>query len=199
MSDITYELAHEFFNYDPLTGEMTWKKGRPCGKGINRSYAGKAAGYKGLSGSQKITYTAVEFRGKPYYVHRLAWLMTYGKMPDNVIDHIDGNGQNNRISNLRDVSKGTNRRNAPTLQVNNTTGFNGVSWDDKLKKYRAVLVTDGMHHWLGRHDTAEEAAMARRRKEIEMFGEYRDPAGFVVKVDKDNVNLNDLLSIFKKK
>lgn len=63
-----------------------------------------------------------------YLGHRLACLYTYGFLPEGVIDHIDGNGLNNRMSNLRAVDSATNGRNSK-LSKNNTSGVNGVWWN----------------------------------------------------------------------
>jgi hypothetical protein len=57
------------------------------------------------------TYISVEVDGVVYRAGRLAWFMYYGKWPEKVIDHINGNPADNRICNLRDVSQQENTLN----------------------------------------------------------------------------------------
>ena len=60
--------------------------------------------------------------------HSAVWAWHHGRLPEKQIDHIDGNEQNNRIENLREVSSGENKLNTlldwnPNMQ----TGLPGVS------------------------------------------------------------------------
>lgn len=57
-------------------------------------------------------YWKVTINGKVHGVHRLLWEATYGSIPDGyVIDHIDRDGFNNSLDNLRCVPKGANKAN----------------------------------------------------------------------------------------
>lgn len=52
-------------------------------------------------------YYIIMIEGKRYFEHRLVWLYHYGEFPPNnlVIDHIDRNRMNNKIENLRLLSR----------------------------------------------------------------------------------------------
>ena len=58
-------------------------------------------------------------------VHRIAWCIAYGREPQHTIDHIDRNKQNNRLSNLRDVTMRENNLNKD-IKPNKDTGQRGI-------------------------------------------------------------------------
>lgn len=93
------------------------------------------------------------------YTHRAVWLLGTGSWPPNDIDHIDGNRQNNRLSNLRSVTAKQNHENRATSS-NNTSGFPGVYWVTKRKRWKSQLMLDGRPHFLGYFENKEDARVA---------------------------------------
>lgn len=136
--------AADFFDYSSETGVI-----------LNRR-TGKQAGYVNDRG-----YVVVEFRGKRYKAHRIAWTIFHGEIPAAEIDHIDQNKQNNRISNLRVVDGQTNRKNR-NVQRNNTSGVMGVCFHVRMNKWIARIKVDGSYVWLGQFDTKQEAVDVRK-------------------------------------
>jgi len=106
-------------------------------------------------------YLLVQLGVKHYALHRLAWLYVYGKYPEGVIDHLDHNKKNNAIENLRDISQLENCKNQK-LQTNNTSGFTGVHWHKRRKKWIADIKIDNKKKHLGCFDSIEEAVEVRR-------------------------------------
>jgi len=88
-----------------------------------------------------------------------------------VVDHIDGNGLNNRRSNLRICTRPENTRNRRP-NPNTSTGYKGVWRDKRTGRYWAQIYFKGKSTRLGSFDTAVEAAHAYDRKAIELFGEF---------------------------
>ena len=91
---------------------------------------------------------------KSYRVHRLIykfnnpeWDITY--TPDNEIDHIDNDKSNNNIENLRIVNNSENQQN-----IHSTKGY---TWIKRDNKYRAQIKVNKKQHYLGLHDTIDEA------------------------------------------
>lgn len=112
-----YPAWHELFNYEPETGLLTWKVKRP---GRSSPNVGEEAG--NVSGR----YRSVQHKRKRYYVHRIIWELLSGPIPAGLcIDHIDGDGLNNKRSNLRLTTLSLNQRNR-TVNSNNSTGIAGV-------------------------------------------------------------------------
>jgi hypothetical protein len=91
-----------------------------------------------------------------------------------MIDHINGNGVNNQRSNLRICSTEENAKNQ-RIQRNNTSGFKGVSWIKRDKKWRAVIYYNGKLRILGTFQIKEEAADAYDRAACELYRDYALP------------------------
>ena len=136
-----------FLNYDPITGNLTWIVSR----GTIRK--GSIAGSKRDDG-----YLRVCLFKRNYFAHRVAWGLHYGEWPQNVIDHIDGDRENNKIYNLRDVTVSENGQNRRTPASNSTTGYLGVCFDKKFGKFKAAIKYNGRNKSLGHFETAQEAA-----------------------------------------
>jgi hypothetical protein len=116
-----------------------------------------------------LCYCRIRIYGKNYFAHRLIWLSKYGVNPK-IIDHIDGNGLNNKLSNLREVSAKQNslNRSAPV----NGVKINGVYHRKKCNSWEASIKVDGTYKYLGRHKTLLDAACARISYE-NLVGGYR--------------------------
>ncbi len=100
--------------------------------------------------------------GEKLLAHRAVWCLATGRWPTATIDHINGNRQDNRICNLRDVAHAQNCRNQPLSKVN-TSGFTGVSFDAARNKYAAHITVDGRTLHLGRFDSLADARRARQQ------------------------------------
>ena len=102
-------------------------------------------------------YKVFSFKGKRYYVHRVIYEMHYGPIPVGmVVDHVWRNRADNRIENLRVVTKSDNAKNAK-LYSNNSSGVTGVRWDSQSGKYYAYIKVDGKLKSLGLFESKQEA------------------------------------------
>ena len=109
-------------------------------------------------------YIVIGVCGKNYRAHLLAWFYTYGEWPSLDIDHINGNRADNRIKNLRVVTRKENSRNS-SLRSNNTSGQVGVSYMQRLGKWRAYITENGKQIGLGLYSSVELATEARKKAE----------------------------------
>ena len=149
------EFLQEKLSYCPETGVLTWKVGNGC-----LVKAGDKAG------TTADGYTRIGLKGRVYKAHRLAWKLHYGTDPVGQVDHRNGNGFDNRISNLREATHSQN-------MWNQARPDKGVSFCGKQrKKWKALVAADNVTHRLGSFETKEEALEAVRAKREELHGEF---------------------------
>lgn len=87
-----------------------------------------------------------------------------------IVDHIDGNGLNNRRSNLRTVSVLANNRNVSRARIDSASGVLGVCWHARDRKWQALIRVDGRRIHLGCFPTIEQATAARLAAEAKYWG-----------------------------
>lgn len=149
----SYKDVAKLFQYDPDTGEFTYAGEFPRRK--------KTVGNKKLNKSGN-TYLVISCGGRGarrnFYAHRLAWVIHYGELPCGVIDHVDGNGLNNSISNLRCVTQSENLRNSRRRE--SKSGATGVR--EVNGKWQARIVVCGKEISLGVYISKDDAVLARQ-------------------------------------
>jgi len=93
--------------------------------------------------------------------------------PDKEVDHINGDGLDNRRINLRICSHAENHRNlAKRAPETASSPFKGVCWDAERGKWMAKILADGHTKFLGRFDSGGEAAVAYDIEAEKIFGEF---------------------------
>ena len=166
------------FSYDHSTGNLTWMPrtgGTPVDARFNTKTSGRVAGspcYHGPERNKKPRGIAIGYRGQDLYAHRIVWEMHHGPIPEGlVIDHINGNPLDNRLSNLRLATKTQNYHNQG-LGMKNRSGIKGVHFDKARGKWRAEIRFYNKVVGLGRFDTKGMAAVARAKAALRYHGEF---------------------------
>jgi hypothetical protein len=152
---ITQNRLMHLLDYNPDTGLFTWL--RPTSNRVTR---GEIAG--SVLKMKSATYTRISLDGGRYQAHRLAFLYMEGKLPPELTDHKDGNGQNNKWSNLRKATRSENNKNA-NMRSHNTSGYNGVGWCKQKKKWQAIVTSEGTVKHLGFFANKNDAIEARHK------------------------------------
>lgn len=169
---VSQDFLKSILEYDPDIGLFLWKK-RPAisfegdehGKQTRANkWNGRFAGKQAFTAKNTGGYFHTKINDRVYLAHRVAWVIQFGEWP-NIIDHINGRVDDNRICNLRNVSKSANGRNR-RISSNNASGFSGVSFRSDQGKWHAAGGDGKKRRHLGLYDTKSEAVKARAEFEI---------------------------------
>jgi hypothetical protein len=134
---------NEYLQYDPETGVITWIKPR------QKIQVNNIAGYIKPDG-----YLQIRFKGKNYYAHRVAWYLHYGVWPTNHIDHINGITNDNRISNLRDVTRSKNLLNQKRHREKTVKYY---TYNKQSQLWKVQKRINGKKTFFGYFETEEKA------------------------------------------
>lgn len=165
----------KLLKYDSESGKLFWRSREPSDfqSGPRRSAEHKCANWNSKNAG-KEAFTAGNGRhlvgaigGKLFLAHRIIWVLVTGEVPG-VIDHINGDGTDNRIVNLRATDQQTNSKNNCRSSAN-TSGATGVSFHKESQKWRAYITVDAHQVYLGLFEKLSDAVRARHTAEEE-FG-----------------------------
>lgn len=143
---ISQELATNLASYalyDKDTGQFKWAKNLK-----NGTHAGDKMGSLNPEG-----YINLHICDRDIRAAHLAWFIVYGEWPS-MIDHIDGDRANNRISNLRLSSIVLNGQNRKEHRAGKLIG---AYWDKRRGKWKSQIKVNKKNIWLGLFDTQEQA------------------------------------------
>ena len=118
-----------------------------------------------------MSYITIGINGIKYQSHRLAFLYITGEFPPSCVDHKDRNGLNNKWNNLRKANKTQNLANSK-IRSDNTSGFRGVHFCKRDKRYQAYINFKNKRKNLGSYATAEAAHNAYIAAAENLFGEF---------------------------
>lgn len=163
---LTQSYLRECVSYDKDTGIFYWRE-RPrshfrTDRG-HKVFLSQKAG-KPVGTFNKEKYLIISIDKVQYYAHRLAWLYIHGYFPSDSIDHINGDRGNNRIKNLREVTRAQNQQNL-SGHKNNKTGIMGVFWCEELQSFIAYIQINKKRKHLGCFKSKADAINARLEAE----------------------------------
>ena len=154
---LTAERLREVLAYDQETGILTWKYQ------VSRNIKpGQVAGCINQYGYRKVAIDK-----KTMLVHRVIWAIVHGEFPNGLIDHINRDRLDNRISNLRianDAQNAANKSQSP--------GARNIRGVTRLKSGKFQAAIGGGRKYLGVFDTAEDAKEFYELASAMLYGEF---------------------------
>ena len=171
------DVLRQLFLYVPDTGDLIWRARtveqcadqRSCNT-FNSQFSNKKAGAKRKNEGNYYYEIQISPYGR-FGAHRIIWKMHYGVEPPPIIDHIDGDGLNNRIDNLREATIHQNGWNAKR-NARNKSGFKGVSFNTEKNKWRAAIHVHGKTKLIGYFSTPEAAGEAYKKEAAILHGDF---------------------------
>lgn len=180
MENLSHNDLKSLLDYDANTGLLTWKtrssywfnetssqSKEQSAAAWNSRYAGKPA----LNNINKDGYRQGSILNKGYLAHRIVWFYMTGEWPKNKIDHKNNCRSDNKWTNLREATNSQNGSNS-IISKNNLSGYKGVYWNKKDKRWFSQITHNRKTINLGRFKNKEDAAIAYNFAAIEMFGEF---------------------------
>lgn len=177
MSEEQLSYFYEMLEYIPELGRFKWKKKpNPGGKVKAGDLAGhKHNGMGGKPNNTELFYRIISVKNREFPEHNLVWLVETGEFPLSFdIDHRNGQGLDNRFSNLRVANPAQQVMNT-ACRADNKGGRKGVSWiQDRTGKYRwrVRITSKGKRMHLGWFDDLTVASQVYEDKARELFGEF---------------------------
>ena len=156
---LSWEELTKNFRYDPDTGLFTKKA-------LTKYQKERPAGSNSSSEDTRICINR-----RVYFAHRLAWYYMTGSPPEKLIDHINGDKRDNRFCNLREADYSQNMMNSK-LSCANTSGWKGVDWVKRKRRWRATGKIDGKKIYLGLFANKEDAIKKYQEFAKQNHGEF---------------------------
>jgi len=158
---IPVTLLREIVDYDPLTGQFTWKK-----RLMYKAPVGSRAGTL-----TKLGYVHLKVGGTQLGGGRAAWAYVHGEWPPAEIDHINCVKNDNRISNLRCANRSENNCNKGARK-DCSSGIKGVAWHKPSQGWVAFITKNKKRRHLGTFDSSAAAKAARDAAARELHKEF---------------------------
>jgi hypothetical protein len=145
--------------FEYKNGKLYWKN---CARPL---FNGKEAGAESGHGYRKVC-----LYGKQLYAHRIIYMMHHGYSPK-TIDHIDGNGANNAIENLREATTSQNMMNS-LFKKKTYSGCRNVSYNKARQKWCVYIKVQGKPIFCGSYKDLELADLVAQEARNLYFGQF---------------------------
>lgn len=157
---LSREEILELVYYDKDSGEILWKANSGA------ATLGRKCGWTRPDG-----YRQVYIKKHPLLLHRVIWLLENGEWPSKLIDHINGDKSDNRITNLRLANNEQNGRNSK-IHLKNKSGERNVFWREGHKKWEVSVRVNKKTIYLGWFKDYEFACLVAQEARDKFHKEY---------------------------
>lgn len=172
---ISIEMLDSLFSADFAEGKLYWRERVADDYRVaiwNNRFAGRVAGRINSGGHRQIIIT---LDGKRIHTsaHRVLWAMKHRQWParDVLIDHVDGQKDDNRDGEIRPATRVQNAQNR-RMHSNNSSGFKGVSWVGALGRWIVLIQVNKKTVRLGYFDDPKKGAIAYDEAAVRYHGAF---------------------------
>lgn len=162
INDLTARFVRSIISYNKKTGVLRWKYKK------DHLAAKRVAGIKHHTG-----YLYVKIKGRMYGAHRIAWLIVKGRWPRKFLDHKNGIKNDNRFTNLRNVTHFQNGMNRRKIKAGSSK-LKGVSLSKTTGLWHTTIMKNGRSYYLGQFKTDVEGHAVYCNAAIKLHGNFRN-------------------------
>ena len=163
---LTHERLTDILHYEPQTGVWTWLKSQYQ----SRPHQGDIAGVIAETTEHK-SYRYIGIDQKHYKSQRLAIFYMTGEWPSGEVTQRNHDSLDDTYDNLR-VATRSQTIASSKKRVDNTSGFKGVSWNERVGKYESYITLNYKKRHLGWFSSASDAAKKRNEVAQQLQGEF---------------------------
>jgi hypothetical protein len=163
---LTHAELVRLIHYDPATGVFT-----RLTQSATSTKPGTIVRDKGALREGRPHVRFMYLKNTRYPQHRIAWFYMTGEWPEHLVDHINGNPHDNRWSNLRAATPSQNSMNCRKA-IDNRSGYKGIHLRGDGKAWKAQIICNGRHYYLGCFRDKEAAVAAYREAALRLHGEF---------------------------
>ncbi|WPZ30721.1 HNH endonuclease signature motif containing protein [Sulfitobacter sp. OXR-159] len=173
MRTVSPHILRVLLRYEAETGKLYWRERKAdlfSGKNPERAknvWNAHHAGQEAFLIRHKHGYLCGTVFKKRLLAHRVIWALVNGEWPADQIDHINGVRSDNRIVNLRSVSRSENMKNQKRPS-DNSSGHTGVYWFAQTSRWTAQITKNRKTICLGYFKDLDQAVAARKKAEQEL-------------------------------
>lgn len=161
-NQIPIDELRQLLRYDAGTGKLFWREGLK-----NNSYAGREA-FTALSEDGRRIGS---INRKMFKAHRVCFALAHGRWPRGMVDHVDGDPSNNRLSNLREATHSQNNANRKP-KPGSASRYLGVSFDKRGRRWKGQVYKDNKNYNTPRRLCETAAALDRDRLARKLHGNF---------------------------
>jgi hypothetical protein len=168
VAELTFEQLDEVIAYDPDAGTFTWKIS--TGKNIKAGVpAGAWKGSRNKSTGDVKQYLYIIYLGREMTASRVAWLFYYREWPTKIVQFIDGDNTNFKISNLK-LAMFESRRVAQDGRIKHRMSTE-ASRHYGLKRHYGITMTEYTEMYNSQHG---KCAICGNPETTKLHGKIRD-------------------------
>jgi len=121
----------------------------------------------------KYKYLFIRIKNKRYKIafHRAVFAVVNGRYPKKILDHVNRDASDNRITNLREATISQNGFNQK-LSKRNKSGYRCIQWVATRQRWRLIICANGKYHYIGTYKNLATAIVKQKESLKRLHGTF---------------------------